>query len=336
MARQDYPESAGLAGRSQLMIRTELHPLLISSFIHIRHAGEVAALMTAIFWTVTALAFEAASKQIGSLKVNLLRLIVGLIFLSIFTWIYRGYLFPVDATGSMWFYLVLSGLFGFALGDLCLFQAFVVIGARISMLLMALSPPITALFSWMFLGEEMTLRSLFGMIITLTGVALVVLKKEEQKKKSQVGARVKFSYPLWGIILGLGGAVGQSAGLVLSKYGMQGYDAFASAQIRIIAGIAGFSVMFFVRGLWKEAFKTLSNRKPMIQLSVGAFFGPFLGVSFSLIAVQNTSTGIAATIMSIVPVLIIPPSILLFREKVTVKETLGAILAVAGVAFFFL
>jgi len=120
----------------------------------LKHSGELAALLTAVFWTITALAFEAASKKIGSLIVNLLRLLVGFVFLSIFAWFYRGYLLPVDATARTWMILVISGLIGFTFGDLCLFQSFVVIGARISMLLMALAPPITALLSWMILGKQ--------------------------------------------------------------------------------------------------------------------------------------------------------------------------------------
>ena len=148
--------------------------------------------------------------------------------------------------------------------------------------------------------------------------------------------KFRFNYPVWGILLGLGGALGQSTGLVLSKFGMKSYDAFASAQIRVMAGIAGFIVLFFILGLWKNTYQALSNHRALAQLSLGAFFGPFLGVSFSLLAVQLTNTGIAATIMAIVPVLIIPPSVILFKEKVTVKEVAGAILAVGGVALFFL
>jgi len=47
------------------------------------HLGEFAALLTAMFWTVTALAFEAASRRIGSMAVNLLRLVIGFAFLNL-------------------------------------------------------------------------------------------------------------------------------------------------------------------------------------------------------------------------------------------------------------
>jgi drug/metabolite transporter (DMT)-like permease len=306
------------------------------------HSGHFAALLTAMFWTVTALTFAAASKKIGSMIVNLLRLIIGFIFLSVFIFFYRGLLLPVDATAREWFYLSLSGLIGFVFGDLCLFQAFVVIGARISMLIMALAPPITALIGWMVLGETLSLQSWIGMILTIGGIALVVLRRHPRDENNGTFRKVKFNYPIWGILLALGGALGQGAGLVLSKLGMgglepgAGYDSFAATQIRVIAGIAGFSILFTFLGFWKEAFRALTYRKPMLLLSLGAFFGPFLGVSFSLIAIKNADTGIAATIMAIVPVLIIPPSMILYKEKVTYKEITGAILAVSGVGVFFL
>jgi len=103
-----------------------------------------------------------------------------------------------------------------------------------------------------------------------------------------------------------------------------------------MAGIFGFAVIISVLGRWKDIFSAVKQRVPMLELSTGAFFGPFLGVSFSLMAVANTSSGIAATIMAIVPVLIIPPSVWINKEKVTFREVLGACLAVSGVGLFFL
>ncbi|MCX6284823.1 MAG: DMT family transporter [Bacteroidetes bacterium] len=300
------------------------------------HIGEFAALLTAFFWTVTAITFEAASRKIGSMVVNILRLIIGFFFLTVFVFFYRGYLFPVDASLHNWLWLSLSGLIGFTFGDLCLFQSFVLIGARVSMLIMALAPPMTALFAWMVLGEKLSLQSWIGMAVTMNGIALVVLRRSGDGEKNGLLNMLKFSYPIWGLLLAFGGAVGQAVGLVLSKVGMQGYDTFASTQIRVMAGTAGFAIIYAFMGKWKDVFRGISKAKPMAILSIGAFFGPFLGVSFSLIAIKYADTGIASTIMAIVPVLIIPPSMILYKEKISLKEVIGAILAVGGVAIFFL
>jgi drug/metabolite transporter (DMT)-like permease len=308
------------------------------------HAGELSALMAAIFWTFTALAFESAGKKIGSLTVNLLRLFMAFFFLGIFTLFSRGAFFPSGASPHNWIWLSMSGLVGFVLGDLFLFRAYVVVGARISMLIMSLAPPIAALVGWLIMGETMAARSLVGMVVTCTGIAMVVLthnKKELPAAPGFHGANpgkngLRFSYPVGGLLLAFGGAAGQATGLVLSKYGMEGYDPFAATQIRVITGFIGFMAIFSILGRWNRLVPAIKNMPAMKSLTIGAFFGPFLGVSFSLLAVRYTSSGIAATIMSIVPVLIIPFSIFMFREKITPREILGAFIAIGGVALFFL
>jgi drug/metabolite transporter (DMT)-like permease len=300
------------------------------------HFGEFAALMTAVFWTVTSMSFEAAGKRIGSLNVNLIRLYLAFIIYSIYLYFARGMFFPTDATGFAWLWLAISGLVGFAIGDLLLFQAFVVVGARISMLLMSLVPPITALLGWMILGETLSLQSTAGMFITISGIAIVVTTRGGLDQTSKTKKRIKLSYPILGILLGIGGAAGQAVGLVLSKYGMKDYDAFAASQIRVLAGLVGFTLIFAFMRRWDKLKTGIKNRKGMQFTVLGSIFGPFLGVSFSLLAVQNTNAGVAATIMSIVPILLIPPAIIFFKEKINLREVIGSILAVGGVALLFL
>ncbi|MFH1119772.1 MAG: DMT family transporter [Bacteroidota bacterium] len=301
--------------------------------------GELAALITAVCWTITALAFESASKKAGSLSVNLLRLIIAFFYLSIFSLFITGSLLPVHATAHNWIWLSVSGLIGFVLGDLFLFQSYVIIGARISMLVMALSPPIAALTGWLIIGETMTSRSILGMLITLTGISLAILgrKSKVENGTSVVNRRYSyhFKYPVKGLILAFLGAAGQGIGLVISKYGMNGYNAFASTQIRVLTGVVGFAVIISAYGGWKRVHSAFLNLPAMKSLSLGAFFGPFLGVSFSLLAVKYTSSGIASTIMAITPVMIIAPSALIFHEKINFREVLGAVLAVIGVSLFF-
>jgi drug/metabolite transporter (DMT)-like permease len=294
------------------------------------HAGELAALGTACCWTVTALVFERAGKRIGSLVVNLLRLLVAFCFLALFGSLVRGAALPLDATPHAWLWLGASGVVGFTVGDLCLFRAFVVIGSRLSVLLMSLVPPLTALLGWLLLGEVLSAADWLGMGLTVGGVAWVAL--ERRPAADGRPGRVPWS----GILLGLGGAAGQAVGLALSKYGMGDYDAFAATQIRVIAGALGFALVFTVIGWWPRVWAARRDRVALGQLSVGGLFGPFLGVSLSLYAVQHTATGVAATIMGILPVLILPPAILLNKERVSVRAVGGAMLAVAGVAVLFL
>ena len=299
------------------------------------YLGEIAALFTAVFWTITSLAFESAGKKVGSLPVNLIRLVIAFILLGVYSWIVRGVFIPVDATLYQWKWLILSGIVGFVIGDLLLFQAYVVIGARISMLVMSLAPPFAAFVGWLVLGEILTLKNWIGMTITLTGIIIVILKRERTGLNSSVIRQLKSGYSLQGVLLALGGAIGQAAGLVLSKKGMGSYDAFSATQIRVIAGIAGFTILFFYLKRWSRIGMAIINLPAMKRITLGAVFGPFLGVAFSLLAVQRTETGVAATLMAIVPVLIIAPAHFIFHEKINAKEIIGAIVTVLGIAFFF-
>ncbi len=300
-----------------------------------QYYGELAALLTAVFWTVTALAFESASKKVGSLSVNLLRLSLAFVFLSVYAWISRGVALPVDAGSHQWIWLSLSGLVGFVLGDLFLFQSYVVVGSRISMLIMSLAPPMAAAIGWLTMGETLTIKQGIAMFVVLVGIALVVLERQPADGNGN-GRKMQFSYPKSGLLLAFGGALGQAGGLVLSKYGMAGYDVVPSVQIRVITGIVGFTLFFALTRKWQNLRDALKNGKAMRRLSIGAFFGPFLGVSFSLLAVKYTSTGVASALMSIVPVLIIAPAAIIFKEKITTKELIGAIITVIGVGIFFL
>lgn len=293
--------------------------------------GELAALFTAMCWTVTALAFEQASRKVGSVAVNIIRLVMAFVLLSLFSYFRRGMLLPLDASAYAWLWLSLSGLVGFVIGDLFLFKAFTVIGSRLSMLMMTLVPPITAVIGWFLMGEVLSPLHLLGMTLTVSGIALVIFQKHASKDKDAV----KVKYPVKGLLFALAGAAGQATGLVLSKYGMGEYDAFSATQIRVIAGIIGFTILIQFFRRWLSVGNALKQRTPMLLMLLGATFGPFLGVSASLIAVQNTATGIASTIMSITPILIIPPTLFFFKQKVSWKEIIGAVISVGGVALFF-
>lgn len=294
------------------------------------HLGEAAALATALCWTLTAICFESAGKKVGSLAVNFLRLIIAFVLLGTFTLFTRGMFLPIDATGTTWLWLLISGMIGFVIGDLFLFQAFVEIGSRISLLIMSAVPPITAITGYFLMGERISLLEAVGMLITISGIALVILSRGTDNNK------IKLSHSAKGVLYAFIGALGQAFGLVFSKLGMGTYNPFAATQIRVIAAIFGFAIVITISKNWGKLKVGIKDHSAMKFISFGSFFGPFMGVSFSLLAVQHTATGIVSTITSISPILIIPASIMMFKEKVLPKEILGAFISLIGVTLLFI
>ncbi|MDA3893344.1 MAG: DMT family transporter [Salinivirgaceae bacterium] len=300
------------------------------------HLGEIISLGTAVCWTATALAFQQATRKAGSLSVNIIRLLIAFAIYAVVSFFVRGRFFPTDASQFNWIWMSISGLVGFVFGDYFLFKSYELISARISMLVFSLSPPFAAIISWAVLGETMATKSLLAMAVTLGGIILVVTEKkklDDQKKGKR--NNIKFAFPVKGLLFALLGTIGQSTGLVLSKYGMGDYNVFAATQIRIITGTIGFVILISIIRRWGKVKEAATNVSAMKFISIGAFFGPFIGVYLSLLAVKFTTVGIASTIMAIIPVLIIAPAILLYKEKVTLKEVIGAFITVGGVVLFF-
>lgn len=293
------------------------------------YIGQIAAILTAVCWSIGSTNFEKAGKKIGSLNLNLMRLLMAFLFSIIFTLFSRGIPLPMDATSSMWFWLLLSGFVGFTIGDLMLFEAFVRLGARISMLIYASVPIFSAVLAYVFLGEAMTLKQMIGMAFTITGIAVVILDSGE-------GNKMKFAHPVAGILFAFGGAIGQSVGYIIGKYGMGGYDAFAATQIRMIAGIVGFSLFFVFKKQWRSFFRSFKQKDAIKPAAIGALFGPFIGVSLSLFAVQRINPGVASTLMSITPVLLILYAIVFKGEKIKAKEIVGSLICIGGLAVIFI
>lgn len=294
------------------------------------YTGELAGLATAVCWTATAMSFQVASRRIGSVSVNLIRLVLAFLFYVAYTKIFMNQWLPFDAPLKAWIYLSISGVIGFVLGDFFLFKSYEFISSKISMLIMTMAPPIAALLGWFMMGEGFSWLNSLGMTLVILGVSIVILKKDVEN-----GIK-KRRYPIKGILFAFVGAVGQGVGAVFSKIGMGDYDPFAASQIRVITGIAGFAIMITLMKRWKMVSAGIRNKQASKALLIGSFFGPFLGVSLGMLAFQHTSVGIASTLMATVPVFILLPSHLILKEKLTLNEAIGALLAVAGIAVFFL
>lgn len=296
-------------------------------------AGEIIALTTVLCWTFSVQFFTAASKEVGAIPVNIIRISVALLLFSLLLLYREGTLIPVSFPFRSWVLLSLSGVVGFFLGDIFLFKALVELGPRVTMLIQSLAAPTAAIFGWVFLDENYLLHQWLGMFVTLTGVSMVVFERARQA--SPAPKRMAREISFLGVAYGFLAMLGQAGGLLLSKSGMQtsaGYlDAFSATQIRAIAAFFCFIAYFTITHKWKNVAVALGNKKAVLYTAIGAAIGPFLGVSLSLLALHHLAAGVASTFFSLIPICIIPFSIFLYKEHVSLRAFAGAVTAVFGV-----
>lgn len=300
--------------------------------------GELISIGVAFSWTATALLSEFGSKRLGNLTLNVLRMALALLFSMVMFWVVMGSPLPPIGSLEACGWMLLSGIVGYVIGDFCLFQCYIIIGSRYGQLFMTLAPLAAALMAWITLGQQMAPMSILAMFVTLFGIGISVLGRGEHHK-------VSLKLPLNGVLFAVAAALCQGIGLVLSKIGMDRYDTaaipgwlvpFSANFLRCIAGVVGFGLLLYFREGLKPLRDALHDRKGMTAAATTTVFGPFVGVGFSLMAVQYTNAGIASTLMALTPIIIILPSYWLFRQKITWRSVVGAVISVLGVSLFFL
>lgn len=293
--------------------------------------GEIAAILTAVCWSFTSIFFNNASRAIGSVRVNRLRLLVATVILLLAHWIFLGTPIPTQASGERWLWLGLSGIIGLALGDAFLFQAYVHIGARLTTIIMALDPVVSTLIAWLWLGEQLTSMEIFGILLTVFGVGWVVM----EQRNGQTGHSRRDL--LLGILCGIGSVLGQAVGFVLSKKGLEnGFSPLSGVVIRIVIATLVMWLLALLTGKIKDTWEGLYNKEARNNILAGAVVGPSLGVWLSMVSVQLIPVGIASTLMATRPVMLLPLSRWFYNEKISIRSIIGTLIALIGVTLIFL
>jgi drug/metabolite transporter (DMT)-like permease len=288
--------------------------------------GEICALSTAVVWSFSSLAFGAATLRVGAIPVNMLRLLLATLFVGLFILVFRP---SIDVSTRQVAFLALSGIVGLAVGDWFLFRAYHEIGARLTMLVMSTAPAIAAFLAYVTLGERISLQGLLGIAVTLAGIGMVLFARE--------GAGGKMAVSITGIAASFLAAAGQGGGLLLAKVAFQEgeINGFVATFFRLVASLIVLSPVVIVR-VRTDHRLFLVDRRALLLTITGAFLGPFLGIALSLTAVAHTSVGVAATLISTVPIVMLPISYWLGKEALNRRSLMGAATAVAGVGILFL
>jgi drug/metabolite transporter (DMT)-like permease len=293
--------------------------------------GEIAALATAFLFAMTALIFTSTGRSVGSQVTNRMRLLLALLYLIVLNILLFHEPLPFSAGSSRWFWLGLSGIIGLSLGDAFLFQSYVSVGPRLGSLLLSLAPVFGAIIAWIFFGEILTLLQITGIALTLAGIAWVVVSNKEPADMPAGNTRR-------GVVFGILAALGQAVGLVFSKQGMSGdFSPFQANAIRMLAAVLFVWVWAALGGKARATFTSVRGKPRVIGLlALGALVGPVLGVSSSLFAIQHAEIGVASTLIALTPVILLPISDFVYKEKVGWQAIFGTALAITGVAVLFL
>jgi drug/metabolite transporter (DMT)-like permease len=298
--------------------------------------GETSAVATSVLWAISSIFFTSAGKKIGSLSVNAYRTIMAIGFLVVTHAILLGTLLPI-ASNEQWLWMGASGVVGLGIGDAGLFAAYVTIGPRRSVLVMALAPIFASVGAFLLLGEIIPELAIIGIAITLAGVVVVILEEETRSGEAPVPKKLK----TYGVVFALIGALGQGIGLVFAKKGIDlnpemTLNPISATLMRLILGALFVWILMIVAGRFSQLSRAVRSRDGMTNTAAGALIGPFLGITLSMVAVTYTETGIAQTLMSLMPVLIIPIVWILYRQRTSWRGIVGTAIAVIGVAILFL
>ncbi len=291
--------------------------------------GELFALLAAVSWSGSSYAFADAAERMSSIQLNVNRITLAAILLFITI---TALNFDYSISGYQLKYLIISGVIGIVLGDSFLFASYKRIGARFSMLLMSSAPVISAVLAFIFLNEDLSLLAIIGMFITISGIILVVYNRDKSPN-------AKYKVTKIGIVIAVLAAAGQAAGLIFAKKAFNSgeLNEFVATFIRAFSSVIIILPLTIFLGIYKNPIKIyMKDHKALYLTLFGTFFGPFIGVTLSLLAIKYTKVGIASTLMSTVPVLMLPIAKYIHKEKFNWKIILGTFMAVGGVAIIFL
>ncbi|MFT4593823.1 MAG: drug/metabolite transporter (DMT)-like permease [Phycisphaerales bacterium] len=310
-----------------------------------QYIGEISALAASACWVITALVLASAGRVVGATVVNAVRIFIAICILCIIHWIAYENLWPEIDNFSL-LYLAISGVIGLAIGDQFLYRALIDAGPRLTTLVITSTPALTAIIAFAVLDETLGYVDVLAMLLTMSGIAIAILTRGE-KNATKKYPRVKI-----GILFAFLGALGQAIGLVFAKLGMEesnpdivntlyqsGVTPLSATYVRMCFGGVGATVLLLFYLLFKSSKR---EKKCRINLPVffcilaGTIFGPVLGVWLGLISIENMDTGIAATLMSLSPIMILPFAKIIEKEQITTNAVVGAIVSIMGVALLLL
>ncbi len=294
--------------------------------------GQLLALFTAACWAQNSIIYYHVGKQIGSDTVAHIRMWFAFPAIIILTRLLEGIWFPTSLSWQTYALLLGSGALGFFITDKLLFQAYILLGSRESMVIMTLSPVVTALFGYFIFSETLNTIQIIGMMTTIVGVMIAILL---DKKKSLQTQEAKDRTT--GLIFAILASFMQSLSYLFAKLALQETGPVATNLLRNLGGFACFFIFnFLIKKNGKKQFEMAKQPKFLMLLALAAMVGPVLGMTSQMKAFTLAPVGIVTTITQVTPILLLPFDVFILKKKITAASLAGTFISITGVAILFL
>lgn len=291
--------------------------------------GELAAFCTAVTWGISNQLHSAVARMAGSTSIALLRLpfmmaIVGLMCLF----------FNTDTAICLegFLLLVLSGTMGLAVGDLLLYRSILIIGPTMAVLILSLSAGVTTVMGWVFMGETLPARAVFGIAVALSGVGVVVT--EHGGSVLLPGQEIPRGKTLIvGVTLAGLAAVSLACGYIAQRMAMQtGVDPLWATFVRASGGGVVLWMAGFALGWAVPAVRNLARVRPIRWLLLIASISAATGMWLASVALAIAPAGVVATLIGLQPIIVALVGAVWYRRKPSLRVLSGAVIAFSGTA----
>ncbi len=301
---------------------------MLLNFSITHFGGELAALSAAFLWAFSAVIYAHLGQKIPPLVLNLSKGVIA-ITLIVITLLVQGNYLPADTNPVTLGFLLLSGVVGIGIGDTFYFQALNHLGARRTLLLEALAPPLSALIALIVLQEALSLGAWAGIFLTVLGISWVISERVPGSPDTAIN-------PLRGVSAGLLSVLGQACGAVLSRAALAetAISPLWSTLLRLIGCVVVLLVWIPLQKQPQVGWKPLQSKQILGIIAITALFSTYLGIMLQQTAFKYTATGIAQALLATSPLFVLPIAMGM-GEVVSPRAFLGVLVALAGIGLLF-
>jgi len=291
------------------------------------------SLSAAFFWAASPMFFASAGRRIGSFHVVLLRsLLASIALVGVLTVYGLTAGWPAAPTRAQLGWLAVSGLFGMGIGDVLIYESWVLLGVRRAVQVQTLAPLASVLLAWVWLGERLSIWTLAGTAMVLAGTSYAVLARQEMNGASREPGRVSAA----GLMCGAAGAICVGIGAVTARHVLGDMNTLLATMIRVASAAVILWMVPVGRRHARQTLGFLRDRFVLSRVLPGTFVGPFAGMLCYLGALKRLEAGPASTLVAMSPLFVLPMVALRYRARIGIDVIAASIVAVGGVALICL